>query len=342
MEEESCSQSSTVLQWALFGVFMLLAFLSRFIVKMVFKAVFAVVKSALVSSSLQSQLLYPVSLLVMLGFLQIAFFVYFPWPCELTWLETALDTILYVLILAGAFFLIQRTFRFLELILSIFEIPPRFQEAVMEGLGVLQIAVLVIVGLLFFVDIIARLFGGNSGDFAAGTFLFEINIITLLLCFVLVPMLRDAMGGFHLLFNQPFELEDELGVDGKLGKVERIGLFAVVLKDCGNGTMLLIPCSRFVEKEFTIFPKRLGVVQFKLALGRNGKVNRHVLVELEHLLTKREYFNTSVSVSQDEEDEKNHLNVQFQIPKHKVNNQEINLAKFALVDFLHQLDNKLD
>lgn len=214
----------------------------------------------------------------------------------------------------------------------------------MEGLGVLQIAVLVIVGLLFFVEVIARLFAGQSGEFAASSFLFEINIITILLCFVLIPMLRDAVGGFQLLFNQPFEVEDELGLDGRVGKVERIGLFAIALKDSGNGTMLLVPCSRFVEKEFTIFPRQLGVVQFKLALGRGGGVDRGVLVELEHLLARREYLNASVSFPRDHDlgCDNCHLDVQYQVPKHKLNNQEINLAKFALVDFLRQLPSSDD
>lgn len=322
----------SIAQWAIFGVFMLLCFLSRFIVKMLFKAISALIKIPSISTGVHMHLLYPASFMVMLMFLYIALILFLPWPCTLQWLANALQVVLYVCILGVGFFLIKRTFMLLESVVQVFKIRFEYQVALMEGLGVTQIVVLVIVGLIFFVLIVERLFGANSGEFNTSTFLVDINLITLALCFVLTPILRDAIAGLHLLFNRPFSVGDEIEIETKKGQVERIGLFAVVIKDSTNGTMLLVPCSRFVEREYMLLRSNLcTLVQFTLPLPpSNNKKDRNLLIELETLLQAREYIN--VSVQWDYDNSGNELVIKFEVPKHRFNNREVNHAKFALVD----------
>jgi small-conductance mechanosensitive channel len=74
----------------------------------------------------------------------------------------------------------------------------------------------------------------------SSTFLFDVNVVSLFFALMLIPIIRDALGGLFLMSHSTFEVLDELEIDGKRGRIERIGLFAVVVKDDLDGFMTLV------------------------------------------------------------------------------------------------------
>jgi hypothetical protein len=69
---------------------------------------------------------------------------------------------LYFCILAGSFVLISRAFSLLEEITRHVYIPPLYEFRVLEGLGAAKVIVLGIVGVSFFVLVIATIYGGDT------------------------------------------------------------------------------------------------------------------------------------------------------------------------------------
>jgi len=252
--------------WVLLGLFLSLAFFSRLITILLFKAFSGALKSLKATSfdePFRTRFRNPVAILLCLLFLELAWQVA-PWLCFLSWLKNIVGFLLLASSLVVLLILIGRIFDFAEIFLKYFNIDPFYVTAFREGIRVAKLITIFFVGLLFFSIVVLRIDPHNQ--FRVELFFSAANFISLSYILFFVPVARDALGGVILVADRPFHMQDWVEIEGTRGTVERVGLFAVMIRTV-NGGMTMIANSRFVENSYIVYPalrKRVASVKYPL------------------------------------------------------------------------------
>jgi len=274
----SCNNvADTNLGWGLFAMGMLFALVSPSISRLLFLLFSAFIRTPAVSHPVQVKLEWPLSLLICMGFIWLAWYSV-PNLCTLPTLQNALFILFYLLTLIAAYIAIYRAFQ------TSFIVVPymlrgiiRQMHIVDQGLRVVSFIIQVVCIIVFSI-----LFLGACGANAAlESFFTSINIFTWFIYIILVvPLIRDALGMLEVILDQPFDVGDEIAVHDQTGVVVAMGFFAVALRKADN-TVCQVPMSTFVVHSVINYSRRVHrFISFSVPLRVNttGLDNARLLI----------------------------------------------------------------
>ena len=339
----NCSNAPafTTETWTLLGIFLVLAMLSPVLVRLIFHGIGGAVRRHSLFLTFQKSFLFPVTFLTCLLFIYLAESV-IPWSCKSIVIDNIIVFIIAVLAFAMLIVLIIRVFRFLEKIIRYFKVRPFYFFALIEGLRVGRVITLILLGLYFFTIVLGKL---NSNSFGGNFFTMNLNIFSIIFALIMIPMLRDGVGGISCLADVYFDLGDYIEIDGTNGIIDRIGLFQTCIRTL-DGTYAMVPNSRFVDTQFLIYrAKRKRVVEFQFPLfSRRNQMFRYYVGDdrrnLVHKIETTLHFQgfKQLSVQYVENLQGDYLNIGFTSESVKSIDTQVREMNSALLEVVKSLD----
>ena len=88
--------------------------------------------------------------------------------------------------------------------------------------------------------IIAIIWGLNIIGISSGTIFAGVSIITMVVSFSADSLIADVITGIFLLFDNIYNVDDIIEINGYRGTVSKIGIRTTSIKDSGGNIQLLI------------------------------------------------------------------------------------------------------